>query len=308
MSVLFLMDHNGTVLAPSVARVLAAAKALGPVTAVVCGKDVAGVAKAAAALPVAKVVAVEADFLAHPSAEDLEESLAPLVAGHGYVMAAGSSYGRGALARLASRLKAPMLSDIVGVDGPTAFVRPMYAGAVNAKVTVSGSPVVLTVRPTAFAPVEGSGTAAVETVAGVASPVKTRVTSRELTQSNRPELGSAKVVVSGGRGVGSKENFVLVENLADGLGAAVGASRAAVDAGFAPNDWQVGQTGKVVAPELYVAVGISGAVQHLAGIKGAKTIVAINRDANAPIFKVADYGLVGDLFTVVPAWLEKLKK
>ncbi|MBI1363535.1 MAG: electron transfer flavoprotein subunit alpha/FixB family protein [Proteobacteria bacterium] len=307
-TLLVLAEHNGTTLAPSFAKLMGAAVALGKATVLVCGKGAKAVADDAATYQgVEKVLYAEHDSFARPTAEALCEMLDAHVGSAQYVLAAGSSYSRGALARFAARKGAVMLSDVLAVDGPTSFTRPMYAGAVNAKVDVPAGLTVLTVRATAFAEGSKGGNAAVEAIAAVPAKVANASVGVELTKSSRPELGSAKVVVSGGRGLGSKENFKIIEDLADALGAAVGASRAAVDAGYVPNDLQVGQTGKVVAPELYVAVGISGAVQHLAGIKGAKTIVAINKDPNAPIFKVADYGLVGDLFEIIPQWSGKAK-
>jgi electron transfer flavoprotein alpha subunit len=307
-TILVLAEHNGTTLAPSFAKLMGAAAQLGSATVLLCGKGAKGVAEAAATYQgVSKVLYAEHDSFARPTAEALCEMLDAAAGAATHVLAAGSTYSRGALARFAARKGAVMLSDILAIDTPTAFTRPMYAGAVAAKVTVPAGLTVITVRTTAFTEAATGNTAPVEAIAAVPAKVQNASVGVELTKSSRPELGSAKVVVSGGRGVGSKDNFKIIEELADALGAAVGASRAAVDAGYVPNDLQVGQTGKVVAPELYVAVGISGAVQHLAGIKGAKTIVAINKDPNAPIFKVADYGLVGDLFELVPQWAKRAK-
>jgi len=306
--VLVLAEHNGQTLAANFAKLLGAAAKLGGATVLVCGNGAQAVADAAATYQgVDKVIYADDAAFARPTAEVLCENIAAHMDGVTHVLAAGSTYSRGALARLAARLDAVMLSDIVAIENPANFTRPMYAGAVNAAVEVPAGLTVMTVRTTAFDEAATGGSAAVEAVTAVAAKVANASVGVELTKSSRPELGSAKVVVSGGRGVGSKENFKIIDDLADALGAAVGASRAAVDAGYVPNDLQVGQTGKVVAPELYVAVGISGAVQHLAGIKGAKTIVAINKDANAPIFKVADYGLVGDLFEILPEWSGKVK-
>jgi electron transfer flavoprotein alpha subunit len=224
-----------------------------------------------------------------------------LVAGHyGHVMAPATNFGKNFMPRVAARLDVAQISEISAVVSPDTFVRPIYAGNALATVQSKDAIKVLTVRPTAFEPAATGGSAPVEAVAAVADTGQSTVTGRNLTKSERPELAAARIIVSGGRGMGNGENFKLLEALADKLGAAVGASRAAVDAGFVPNDYQVGQTGKVVAPELYVAVGISGAIQHLAGMKDSKVIVAINKDAEAPIFQVADYGLVADLFQAVP--------
>ena len=307
MSVLIFAEHNGQHLSPSFAKVLGAAQTLGEVTVVLMGTSVATMAKEASQYQgVKEVITVEDASLANPTAEQVVANLAPLAEKASYVLAAASTYSRGGLARLAARLKRPMLSDLTAVRGANAFTRPIYAGAIQAEVEVN-PPLVATVRFPAFAAAAQEGGAPVRPAAYVAPQVASRSEGVERVQSNRPELTAARVVISGGRGLGSKENFSIVEKLADKLNAAVGASRAAVDAGYAPNDWQVGQTGKVVAPELYIAVGISGAVQHLAGIKGAKTIVAINKDPNAPIFQMADYGLVGDLFQMVPELTDKLK-
>lgn len=310
MSVLLLAEHDGQTLSANFAKTLTAAQKLGgDVTAVVLGHNAEAVAKQAAAFSgVTKVVLVDDAALATPTAEAVVENLDALVtADTQAVVAAVGTASRGPLARLAARRKAVYLPDLVAIDGNT-VTRPYYAGALSAKLDVPAGLRVCTIRFAAFDAAAAGGSAAVEKVAAKASPIHSRVVKVEKVKSSRPELTAARVVVSGGRALGSKENFGLIEQLADSLGAAIGASRAAVDAGYAPNDWQVGQTGKVVAPELYIAVGISGAVQHLAGIKGAKTIVAINKDPNAPIFKMADYGLVADLFSVVPDMVKQLQK
>lgn len=249
----------------------------------------------------------------HALCHHLAENVAPLVAklakdgGYSHVLAPATSFGKNVLPRVAAMLDVQQISDIIAVISPDTFVRPIYAGNALATVQSSDAIKVITVRSTGFdkAPATG-GNAATESVASTGDAALSGFVSQELSKSERPELTAARIVVSGGRGVGSGENFKIIEALADKMGAAVGASRAAVDSGFVPNDYQVGQTGKVVAPELYVAVGISGAIQHLAGMKDSKVIVAINKDGEAPIFQVADYGLVGDLFTVVPELTSKL--
>ena len=249
------------------------------------------------------VIHVRAAHLKSPTAEDIAAQIVALVAANGYthVMAAATAFGKNAMPRVAAVLDVAQISEITAVQSVDTFVRPIYAG--NAFATIkSNDPIkIVTIRATAFDPVTtNDGAATVDIVDGIPGTGKAHVVSQELTQSARPELAGARVVVSGGRGLGSAENFKLLEPLADKLNAALGASRAAVDAGYVPNDYQVGQTGKIVAPDLYIAVGISGAIQHLAGMKDSKVIVAINKDPDAPIFQIADYGLVGDLFEVIP--------
>lgn len=310
MSILLLAEHDGKNLSANFAKtVTAAGKLGGDIAAVVLGHHVESIAKQAAAFQgVTKVILVDDAALAQPTAESITENLDALIDGNTKaVVAAVGTASRGPLARLAARRKALYLPDLIDIDGDT-VTRPFYAGALNARLQVPQGLRVCSIRFAAFAAATEGGHASVEKKAAKTSPIQSRVLKVEKVKSSRPELTSARVVVSGGRALGSKENFALIEQLADSLGAAIGASRAAVDAGYAPNDWQVGQTGKVVAPELYIAVGISGAVQHLAGIKGAKTIVAINKDPNAPIFKMADYGLVADLFQVLPDLLKQLQK
>ena len=302
---------DGAVKAPTLVAVGAAAKLGGTVTVLVAGSDAGAAAAAAAKIAgVSKALAASGAEYGHA----LPENLAPLIVktvkdgGYTHVLAAATSVGKNVMPRVAALLDVQQISEITAVQGADTFQRPIYAG--NAIATVkSADPVkVITVRGTAFEPAAsegGSGT--VESVGGAGDAGLSSFVGQELSKSERPELTSARIIVSGGRGMQSGENFVLLEKLADLMGAAVGASRAAVDAGFVPNDYQVGQTGKIVAPELYIAVGISGAIQHLAGMKDSKVIVAINKDEEAPIFQVADYGLVADLFKAVPELTEALK-
>jgi len=253
-----------------------------------------------------KVLVADAAHYAHPLAENLAALVLPLAKSCSHVLAPSTSFGKNLMPRVAALLDVAQISDIVKVESPDTFVRPIYAG--NALATVqSGDPIkVITVRSTGFDAAATGGSAAIESISAVTDTALSSLVGQELTRSARPELTSARVIVSGGRGMGSGENFRILETLADRLGAAVGASRAAVDSGFVPNDYQVGQTGKIVAPELYIAVGISGAIQHLAGMKDSKVIVAINKDAEAPIFAVANYWLVEDLFKAVPELTKEL--
>ncbi|WP_018411073.1 electron transfer flavoprotein subunit alpha/FixB family protein [Methyloversatilis thermotolerans] len=310
MSILVIAEHDNAGLRPATLNTLtAAAKIGGPVTVLVAGSECAGAAAAAAALPgVARVLSADAPHLAHPTAEDMAAVALIAAAGHSHVLAPSGSFGKNFMPRVAATLDVAQVSDIVEVVSADTFVRPIYAGNALATVQSADAVKVITVRATAFDPVTASGgNAPVEALqAPPPSPLSAFV-SQELSTSPRPELGNARVVVTGGRALGSAEAYrSVLEPLADKLGAAMGASRAAVDAGYAPNDFQVGQTGKIVAPDLYVAIGVSGAIQHLAGMKDSKVIVAINKDADAPIFQVADYGLVGDLFELVPQLVEAL--
>lgn len=311
MSVFVLAEHDNASLKSATFHAIAAAGLLGgDVDVLVAGHQAEGAASAAAAIPgVAKVLRAEAPYLALPTAENLAATALQVIdrAGYTHVLAAATSFGKNLMPRIAARLDVAQISDITAVEAPDTFVRPIYAGNAFATVRSSDSIKVLTIRTTAFdaAPASG-GTASVESVAPAPEVMTSKVTAQELTRSERPELTNARVVVSGGRGMASGDNFKLLEALADKLHAAIGASRAAVDAGYVPNDYQVGQTGKIVAPDLYVAVGISGAIQHLAGMKDSKVIVAINKDAEAPIFQIADYGLVGDLFEIIPALTAEL--
>ncbi|MCC6196726.1 MAG: electron transfer flavoprotein subunit alpha/FixB family protein [Burkholderiales bacterium] len=303
MSILVIAEHDNASLKSATAHAVTAAGKLGGETHVlVAGHGAQAAAQAAAQLAgVARVLHAEAPHLAQPTAENIAAvALSVLPGGYTHVVAAASGFGKNVSPRIAAKLDVAQVSDITGIDSPDTFVRPIYAG--NAFATVqSKDPVkVLTVRTTAFDSAPSGGSAAVESIPAPADTGHSRVTGQELTKSERPELTSARIVVSGGRGLGSGDNFKLLEALADKLNAAIGASRAAVDAGYVPNDYQVGQTGKIVAPDLYIAVGISGAIQHLAGMKDSKVIVAINKDPEAPIFQIADYGLVGDLFELVP--------
>jgi electron transfer flavoprotein alpha subunit len=311
MAVLVLAEHDGkTVRKATLNTVAAAQKIGGEVHVLVAGHNCAEAAKAAAAIAgVAKVLHADAASLAEELAENVASLIVSMAKNYSHILAPATSTGKNILPRAAALLDCQQISEIIAVESPDTFVRPIYAG--NALATVkSADPIkVITVRTTAFdAVAAGGGAAAVESVAAPADSGLSSFVGREVAKSERPELTSARAVVSGGRGMGSGDNFKILEPLADGLKAAMGASRAAVDAGFVPNDWQVGQTGKIVAPELYVAVGISGAIQHLAGMKDSRVIVAINKDEEAPIFQVADYGIVGDLFQVVPMLVEELKK
>jgi electron transfer flavoprotein alpha subunit len=311
MAVLVLIDHeNGLLKQPSRSAVAAAAK-LGEVHALVAGHaDVASSADAAANLSgVSKVLKVDAEAYAHALAEPLATLLVRLAPDYSHILAASTAVGKNVMPRLAALLDVQPVSDISDVIDADTFVRPIYAGNALATVKSSDSKKVITVRAASFDPVPATGgSATIEDIADAGDTGISRFVSAELSKSERPELTAARVVISGGRGMQNGENFHLIDPIAEKLGAAVGASRAAVDAGFVPNDYQVGQTGKIVAPELYVAIGISGAIQHLAGMKDSKVIVAINKDEEAPIFQVADYGLVQDLFTALPELKAELER
>jgi len=311
MAILLLAEHDNKSLAPATAQALTAARQFGgDVDVLVVGENCGGVAEAAAKLDgVRKVLLAEAPQLAQRLAEETAATILPLMKNYSVLLAPATTTGKNILPRVAAMLDVAQISDIIEVKAPNVFVRPIYAGNALETVETSDKIVVATVRATAFASAGEGGSAPVETVAPEPAVGLSSFESSEISASERPELTSARIVISGGRGLQSGENFkALIEPVADRLGAAVGASRAAVDAGYMPNDHQVGQTGKVVAPELYIAVGISGAIQHLAGMKDSKVIVAINKDADAPIFEVADYGLVGDLFTVLPELDHELKR
>ncbi len=303
MTSLVIAEHDNKDLKGATLNAVAAAgKMGGDVHVLVIGSGAASVAEAAKqAAGVAKVLVADAAHLADGLAENAAAQILAIAKNYSHIVFPATASGKNIAPRVAALLDVAQVSDIVAVDAPDTFQRPIYAGNAIATVQSTDAIKVVTVRTTGFDAVAATGgSATVENVEAVADSGKATFVSREVAKSDRPELAGAKIVVSGGRGLGSAENFKILDELADKLGAALGASRAAVDAGYAPNDWQVGQTGKIVAPQLYVAVGISGAIQHLAGMKDSKVIVAINKDEEAPIFSVADYGLVGDLFTIVP--------
>jgi electron transfer flavoprotein alpha subunit len=311
MSVLVVADHdNSNIRSSTLNTVTAASKCGGDIHVLVAGQNCDGAAQAAAKIAgVAKVLVADDAAYANALAEDLAPLLVQLAPNYTHIVLPANSFGKNLAPRAAALLDMQQISDVVEIVAPDTFVRPIYAG--NALATVqSGDKIkILTVRGTTFKAGDAtSGSATVEKIAAAAKSGLSEYVGAELSKSERPELTSAKIVVSGGRGMQSGENFKMLESLADKLGAAIGASRAAVDAGFVPNDYQVGQTGKVVAPDLYIAIGISGAIQHLAGMKDSKVIVAINKDEEAPIFQIADYGLVGDLFQILPELETELGK
>lgn len=311
MAVLVIAEHdNASLKAPTLNTVTAAAKIDADVHVLVAGKGADAAAAAAAKVAgVKKVIQVEGEQYAHGLAEPLGALIVQVGKSYSAILAPETTSGKNVLPRVAALLDVAQISGIVEVKSADTFVRPIYAGNAMATVQSSDAVKVITVRATGFAAAAADGgSAAVEKADGAADTGVSKFVGQELQKSDRPELTSAKIIVSGGRGMGSGENFKLIEAVADKLGAAVGASRAAVDAGFVPNDYQVGQTGKIVAPQLYIAVGISGAIQHLAGMKDSKVIVAINKDEEAPIFQVADYGLVGDLFKILPELEQALAK
>ncbi len=311
MAVLVIADHDGSHLRDATHKtVAAAAKLSGDIDILVMGQNARAAAEAAAKISgVRKVRLAESPALAQGLAEAVEAAVVPLMAEYDAVLSPSNSSGKNAMPRVAAALNAAQITDVMEVLDGSTFVRPIYAGNALETVQSADAKKVITVRTTAFKPQAEGGAAPVEAVDAGPGSAKSRFVSEEVVKSARPELGAAKIVVSGGRAMGSAEEFKrVIEPLADRLGAAVGASRAAVDAGYAPNDYQVGQTGKVVAPDLYVAIGISGAIQHLAGMKDSKVIVAINKDGDAPIFQVADYGLVADYKTAVPQLMDELGK
>ena len=312
MTALVIAEHDNHSIKPATLNtVTAAAKCGGDVHVLVAGKGAEAAAKAAAAIVgVAKVIHVDGDHFAHGLAENMAAQILSIAGSYSHILFPATASGKNIAPRVAATLDVGQISDITKVDAPDTFERPIYAGNAIATVQSLDATKVITVRTTGFDPaVASGGTAAVEVLAGVADSGKSTFVGSEIATSDRPELTAAKIIVSGGRAMGSSEKFnEVLTPLADKLGAALGASRAAVDAGYAPNDWQVGQTGKIVAPQLYIAAGISGAIQHLAGMKDSKVIVAINKDADAPIFQVADYGLVGDLFQIMPELKAELDK
>lgn len=311
MSILVIAEHDNT--APSdatLSTVTAAAKLGNDITVLVAGSGCSAAAGAAAQVNgVGKVLCADNPAFAHRLAENLAPFIAETVktGGYKFILAPATTFGKNVMPRLAALLDSQQISDIIAIETADTFKRPVYGGQAIATVKSNDAVKIITVRATAFDKADASGgSAGVESADGGTDSGLSSFVKQELSESERPELTSAKIVVSGGRGLGSRENFAMIEKLADKLGAAIGASRAAVDAGFVPNDYQVGQTGKIVAPDLYIAIGISGAIQHLAGMKDSKVIVAINKDEECPIFQIADYGLVADLFTAVPELTEKL--
>ncbi len=308
MSALVIAEHDNHSIKPSTLNtVAAAAKTSNSVTVYVIGSNCSGAATAAAAIAgIAKVLVADAIQFADQLAENVTAQVLATASGFTHILLPATAWGKNIAPRIAAKLDVAQISEITSVEAADTFTRPIYAGNAIATIQSMDAIKVITVRTTGFDAAALGGSAAVESVTAVADAGKSSFVSREVARNDRPELTAAKIVVSGGRGMGSSENFKLLEPLADKLGAAMGASRAAVDAGYAPNDWQVGQTGKIVAPQLYVAIGISGAIQHLAGMKDSKVIVAVNKDAEAPIFGVADYGLVADLFQAVPEIVAEL--
>ncbi|MFM8466757.1 MAG: electron transfer flavoprotein subunit alpha/FixB family protein [Oxalobacteraceae bacterium] len=309
MTALVIAEHdNASLKASTLNTVSAAAQCSGEVHVLIAGHGCDAAAAAAATIAgVTKVIVANGAQFADGLAENVAEQALAIASSYSHLLAPATAYGKNILPRVAARLDVGQISEITKVESPDTFERPIYAGNAIATVQSTDAIKVITVRATGFDAASDGGSATIEKIGAVADSGKSSFVSRELATSDRPELTAAKVIVSGGRGIGSAENFKILEPLADKLGAAMGASRAAVDAGYVPNDWQVGQTGKIVAPQLYIAVGISGAIQHLAGMKDSKTIVAINKDPEAPIFSVADYGLVGDLFEAVPALIKELR-
>ncbi len=310
MASLVLAEHDNKSLKDATAKTVTAAGQISmPVHVLVAGENCISVAQAAVKLSaVEKVLLADSAIYAHGLAEPLSTLILTLAGKYDAILAPATTYGKNVLPRVAAKLDMPQISDIIAVDAPDTFRRPIYAGNAIQTVKAAGFKKIITVRTTMFKPAAETGSAAIEKIAPASDPGLSSFAGEELSKSERPELTSAKIVISGGRGMQSGENFHMLDRIADKLGAAVGASRAAVDAGFVPNDYQVGQTGKVVAPALYIAVGISGAIQHLAGMKDSKVIVAINKDEEAPIFQVADYGLVADLFKAIPELEQELSQ
>jgi electron transfer flavoprotein alpha subunit len=310
MAILVVAGHDGKSVRANVANAVAAAGQMGSdVTVLVAGSNCGEAAKSAAAIAgVAKVLQAEDVAYANWLAEDIAPLVVKLAPNYSHIVMAADSLGKNVAPRVAALLDVAQVSEAIKVESPDTFVRPIYAGNAMATVQTTDTIKVVTIRPTNFKAAAGGGSAPIEQIGGEGSKGLSSYVGAELSKSERPELTSAKIVISGGRGLASGENFKMLEKLADVMGAGLGASRAAVDAGYVPNDYQVGQTGKVVAPDLYIAIGISGAIQHLAGMKDSKTIVAINKDEEAPIFQVADYGIVGDLFQIVPELTAAVEK
>jgi electron transfer flavoprotein alpha subunit len=310
MASLVIAEHDNASLKDATHKTVSAAAAIAtPVHILVAGENCSAVADAAAKIAgVEKVLLMDAPAYARQLAEPMEALILSLADKYDAILAPATTTGKNILPRVAAKLDTPQISEILKVISPDTFERPIYAGNAIETLQAPAGKKIVTVRTTAFAAAAEGGSATVEKIAAAADPQLSKFTGEALSKSERPDLTSAKIVISGGRGLGSAENFKLLDTIADKLHAAVGASRAAVDAGYVPNDYQVGQTGKAVAPELYIAVGISGAIQHLAGMKDSRVIVAINKDAEAPIFQVADYGLVGDLFKILPELDEELTK
>jgi len=310
MAILVVAGHDGKAVRANVANAVVAAGQMGSdVTVLVAGSNCGEAAKSAAAIAgVAKVLQAEDAAYANWLAEDIAPLVVKLAPNYSHIVMAADSLGKNVAPRVAALLDVAQVSEAIKVESPDTFVRPIYAGNAMATVQTADKIKVVTIRPTNFKAAAGGGSAPIEQIGGEGSKGLSSYVGAELSKSERPELTSAKIVISGGRGLASGENFKMLEKLADVMGAGLGASRAAVDAGYVPNDYQVGQTGKVVAPDLYIAIGISGAIQHLAGMKDSKTIVAINKDEEAPIFQVADYGIVGDLFQIVPELTAAVEK
>ena len=310
MAVLVLAEIDGGVLNEATAKAVTAAKAMGGEIHVLCASSgCADAAEAAAKLDgVSKAFCTDTAIFANRLAEPIADQIVSMAGAYDHLVAPATMSGKNVMARVAGLLDVMLISDISGVQGPDTFERPIYAGNAIATFKSNDAKKVVTVRGASFSAAEATGSGAVEKLSVSVENTASEFVSEEKAEADRPQLTSAKIIVSGGRALGSDENFAMIEKLADQLGGAVGASRAAVDSGYAPNDYQVGQTGKIVAPELYIAVGISGAIQHLAGMKDSRIIVAINKDEEAPIFQVADYGLVADLFKALPELEEELKK
>lgn len=310
MRILVIAEQDGQSVKVATLHTITAGLAIGAeLDVVICGHHIDHLANEVATVKdVKNVIQIDGEGLLHPIAEAYEKALLPLIGSYTHILAPATTFGKNLMPRLAAKLDVMQISEVIKIHSPEVFDRPIYAGNAITTVESLDKQKIMTIRPTAFDKADVGGKAAIEKREFSEKITNCHFIKLEESKSERPDLGSARIVVSGGRGVGSKENFQIIDALADSLGAAVGASRAAVDAGYVPNDYQVGQTGKVVAPELYIAVGISGAIQHLAGMKDSKTIIAINKDPDAPIFQVADYGFVGDLFEVVPQLTQSFKK